>query len=201
MCLPPSTCPYTWSSGLRHVPCIHQGEGGVASFSMSPRISMRLSRPHRYPSSRFPSAQGVRWSRVWGGGSGTVLPKSIIHTRARPEASWTNSKELPTTWWETEGFLKCVHLQGKVLSLWNITSCVPEMKIFWPRQEKDFTTWKEHSSPRVSWRTLTSPERCVAPPASADNSSEEKKKTVQDNCNYPLPVSGFGLVNTAFQFC
>lgn len=42
------------------------------------------------------------------------------------------------------------------------------------------------SSPRVFWRTLTSLEHCAAPLASADNSSEEKQKTLQDNYSYSL---------------
>lgn len=72
--------------------------------SISVRISMRLSSPHRYPSSRLPSIQGVRWSRVRGGGRGTVLPKSIIHTPVFPVLSCTNSRELPTTCREKQMF-------------------------------------------------------------------------------------------------
>lgn len=74
-----------------------QGSGCDWSGIMELRISIRLSNPHKYPSSRLPSLHGVRWSRLWCGGRGTVFPKSIIHTRARPEVSWTKSKELPTT--------------------------------------------------------------------------------------------------------
>lgn len=60
-------------------------------------MSMKLSKPHRYPSSRLPSTHGVLWSKVSGGGVGNVFPKSIIHTPALPVRSCMNSRELPTT--------------------------------------------------------------------------------------------------------
>ncbi len=161
---------------------------------------MRLSRPHRYPSSRFSLGPGRAVVQGLGGRQWDSLTK-VNHPYSGQAWSIVNEQQrTPNHLMRNGRVLKCAHLQGKVLSLWNITYCVPEMKIFWPGQEKDFTTWKEHSSPRVSWRTLTSPERCVAPPASADTPLK-KKHTVQDKCNYPLPVSGFWLVNTALQYC
>lgn len=72
------------------------------SGSMLVRMSIKLSRPQRYPSSLLPSTHGLRWSRVRGGGMGTVFPKSIIQIPALPVRSWTNNKELPTTYRKTQ---------------------------------------------------------------------------------------------------
>lgn len=98
--LPPSTKQQL--SGLESVLYPYStahGHGSTYDLSgiMELRMSIRLSIPHRYPSSRLPSFHGVRWSSLWCGGRGTVFPKSIIQTRARPEVSWTKSRELPTT--------------------------------------------------------------------------------------------------------
>lgn len=82
--------------------CSHQSQSLVCtselfqSWTISEKMFMRLSRPHRYPSSRFPSIQGTRWFSVCLFGSREVFPKSIIQTLARSEESWTKSRELPT---------------------------------------------------------------------------------------------------------
>lgn len=80
--------------------CTHRCE--EKSYS-SRHIEMRLSSPQRYPSSWFPSSQGVRWSTWTPGGTSTVLPKSIICTLVWPELSYTNNRELPTTCAGREG--------------------------------------------------------------------------------------------------
>ena len=60
-------------------------------------MSIILSSPYKYPSSRFPSCHSDLWSNFIFSGSCFVLPKSINQTPALPLESWTNSKELPIT--------------------------------------------------------------------------------------------------------
>lgn len=72
---------FTWE---REWVCTHRC--GEKSYS-SRHIEMRLSSPQRYPSSWFPSSQGVRWSTWIPGGTSTVLPKSIICIPLWPELS------------------------------------------------------------------------------------------------------------------
>lgn len=54
----------------------------VRFFSITENKSMRFSRPSRYPSSWVPSDQGLRWVICTFSGSGMVLAKSIILTKA-----------------------------------------------------------------------------------------------------------------------
>lgn len=54
----------------------------VRFFSITENKSMRLSRPSKYPSSCVPSDQGLWWVMCTFSGSGMVLAKSIILTKA-----------------------------------------------------------------------------------------------------------------------
>lgn len=67
------------------------------------KISIKLSNPNKYPSSRLPSCQGILWSKVCPSGRRVVFPKSISHTLAFLLLSCTKSSELPMTCREKSG--------------------------------------------------------------------------------------------------
>lgn len=119
------------------------------SGSMLVRMSIKLSRPQRYPSSLLPSTHGLRWSRVRGGGIGTVFPKSIIQIPALPVRSWTNNKELPTTCRKTAFYQSISSAESTIKWIWkmkmHVTSCV--------LKKSDFSS-TARSSFRRCWQLL-----------------------------------------------
>lgn len=126
------------------------------SGSMLVRMSIKLSRPQRYPSSLLPSTHGLRWSRVRGGGIGTVFPKSIIQIPALPVRSCTNNKELPTTCRKTQQgcfyqslYLNISSAESTTMWIWkmkmHVTSCA--------LKKSDFSS-TARSSFRRCWQLL-----------------------------------------------
>lgn len=94
------------------LPPTHNVRGSSASRVYRPaQAETRFAMPKRYPSAWFPASHLMLCVLVNPGGSGLVLPKSIIHTPARV-SSYTNSSELPTS--------SCVLKNGDCGSDWRV---------------------------------------------------------------------------------